>query len=459
MQVSMASSLDKQLSKVAESGGRLGIHRLTASSAGSSDSEEFAEGRRRSRGSTWDSSKGKGVSSRNTTNVVSGQRSTKASLKTTMQYEVSYPAMIPFWAAFTDVEFEACVRCFVCPAAKSRRGSAQSQSRGSTKDSAAKEMPLPCAGTFRFEISPALPANVQLDPSKGTIRGSPLMAQVMGQDYKVILRWPDTGEIVASCFLTFAVADAEMAAFCNAAFYGSMGREVPAFQPHALADGSESGPVGTSSLFFPEPDSRMPSAPASLSASAAQSPRNRRTLDASFEKASPEKASFGLDDGEAAPERGSLSLGASFGFAGGPSPWSTGGSPGLSSTLRSLKDVDMGSAQWPCELPLSRESITLAMGGSPLPARRASGSVSPLLGQIRPHTTPGSTTARPQSMNAGGKSRTRASVFPLGPPLRGRDTPSSKQEEALPPCTGVGGPRRARTPRVNAYPQRMRALY
>merc|ERR1740121_2566272 len=105
--------------------------------------------------------------------------------------------------------------------------------------------------------------------------------------------------------------------------------------------------------------------------------------------------------------------------------------------------------------PLPREVSPFAMG-SPLPIRRsllsADGrSLLPSDALARPHTTGG--LGRPQT-NSGGKSRARAAVFPLGPPLRDRETPS--KQEGLPPCQGAS--RSARGPRGAAYP-RTRALY
>ncbi|CAJ1363529.1 unnamed protein product, partial [Effrenium voratum] len=132
------------------------------------------------------------------------------------ELELSYN-MPPMWPAFEELEFYPTINSQK-PKARRRSIFHSVTHTGSMCEEPARRDSLPKP---RFSISPGLPAQIALDESTGIIRGCPLMEHVTGRSYIVTACDPTTGETMGRCSLLFAVAPAEVARLCNAAFLGA----------------------------------------------------------------------------------------------------------------------------------------------------------------------------------------------------------------------------------------------
>lgn len=125
------------------------------------------------------------------------------------QAHISYPLLPPILPAFGIIEFAPVVRVLQ-----------QDELSWPTGDTPLPgEVPPP---SFRYSVEPALPPKVELDPLTGVLSGSPLLHQAAAQEFLITAQpeSPDAGVDVAQCTIRFAVAPAEIADLCAAAFHG-----------------------------------------------------------------------------------------------------------------------------------------------------------------------------------------------------------------------------------------------
>jgi len=339
-----------------------------------------------------------------------------------MIIEVSYPGLMPFWPAFTDVEFEAQVQCFALPKYKKGRSVTDLAARG-------EQMLPPEVGLLRYEISPELPASVSIDAETGTIWGSPMIEHVWGKQYTVTAMWSENNEVAAVCVINFAVVAADVAASCNGAYMGSLGYQLPAFQPDNLT--ALRGPPSAKEC-APKEASKLPL----LRGSTAPTPHHRSVMPAGAEEVHSHRLGCngngpGVTDVAALraplaqhvitadePQEGSLAWAHAFSW----------------SDLRSsaaLRDPSPSAAtRQPSGLSRSPPSSRSTLGIGTLPMPWVSGM--PGVGS--------------RACTADGKSRTN--VFPLGPPLREEQPMKVSVFACKPPLSARGLVR-----------PRMRALY
>lgn len=141
-------------------------------------------------------------------------RSTRTERTERSDMEISYPTLPPMWPAFEEHEFHPKLQ-FQKKGSSVRR---RSITHSATHAGLSINEELQRDAT-QFSVSPGLPGQISLDETTGIIKGCPLMERAAGCTYTISAA-DKNGEILAKCQIRFAVAPAEVASLCNAAFLG-----------------------------------------------------------------------------------------------------------------------------------------------------------------------------------------------------------------------------------------------
>lgn len=325
--------------------------------------------------------------------------------------EIGYPDLTPLWPAFGDVEFTPVIKPLPLKARQYSHARHALPPEGAV--SRGEELPPPEHGRLRFEVHPPLPAKVSIEPSTGVIRGSLLTEHAAGGQYTVTARWEETGELAARCAIAFAVVPADLAAACNGAY---LEQQPPAFRsqqpPQLEPQRSTPSQVGTRG------PQQWPGAHAG-------------------EAGGDTSVDCRCESPGAARPRSSTG-------AGGGSPWAAGAN--LPAVMGSRSPATVPGEQQQLSPPAqdtahwdswqAAPSPALVMGAGTellaLPRERSAPSVSPgrraAVLRLRFRTD----TSTPLSTACEGKSRARASVFPLGPSLHNRGALAAADGGVLP---------------------------
>ncbi|CAE7201453.1 Slc34a2 [Symbiodinium natans] len=133
------------------------------------------------------------------------------------EVEISYPTLLPLWPAFEELEFQPHAHA----KKKLRRRSIlhSATASGVFGEEASHQSPREALPqNVRYSISPGLPPHISFDESTGIIKGCPLMEHVAGCTYTISVWDRSSEDLLGKCSVAFAVAPAEVAKLCNAAF-------------------------------------------------------------------------------------------------------------------------------------------------------------------------------------------------------------------------------------------------
>lgn len=142
----------------------------------------------------------------------------RASERLQREVEIAYPTLMPLWPAFEELEFQPHLQAKRKHRRRSILHSNTATGMGGEEDKHHhRRESLPQHP--RFSINPGLPPQISFDENTGIIRGCPLMEHVAGRTYTISV-WDRTSceEALGKCSVAFAVAPAEVAKLCNAAF-------------------------------------------------------------------------------------------------------------------------------------------------------------------------------------------------------------------------------------------------
>jgi len=141
----------------------------------------------------------------------------RASERLQREVEITYPTLMPLWPAFEELEFQPHLQAKRKHRRRSILHSATVPGLGEDDKHHHRRESLPQHP--RFSIAPGLPPQISFDENTGIIRGCPLMEHVAGCTYTISV-WDRTSseEALGKCSVAFAVAPAEVAKLCNAAF-------------------------------------------------------------------------------------------------------------------------------------------------------------------------------------------------------------------------------------------------